>query len=194
MKKLLPLLFVFVTCSLYAQDSKVITEQFNVYSKLIIEKNFEKAFDYINEGIFAIAPREQMMQVMEQTFNNPDLTVESSMPEASEFSETRKIGEKFYVKFKSFTVVKMKLNSMITPEKTAEENQAMVNMLKQNFESSFGTGNVSYDDKTQFFSLKANKPVIAASADRKTWKFITVDSEQMKPMLEGFIPKELLVD
>lgn len=194
MKKFVLILLVFVSVAAQAQDSKIVTEQYMAYSKLIIEKNFEKGFDYLNEGIFEIAPRDQMMQVMDQTFNNPELTVEMTMPEVSDFSTAKKIEAKYYIKFKSLNVVRMRMNTLINPEKTAEENKAMIDMLKQSFESKFGAGNVSYDEKTNFFSLKATKPVIAASTDKKNWKFITVDSDEMKPMLESFIPKELLVD
>lgn len=192
MKKTALLFFVFVSVATHAQDTKLITEQFAVYNKLINDRNFEKALDHVNEGLFTIAPREQMLKFMEQTLNNPDLVLESSLPEASQFGETKKINDQYFVKFSSFTVVKMKFNNLISSDKSAEENQSMVNMVMANLNASFGEGNVSYDDKTQFFTVKATKPVIAASGDRKTWKFLTIDNDQMKPLLEGFIPKELL--
>lgn len=88
----------------------------------------------------------------------------------------------------------MRFNSIIKAEKTAEENQAAINMVKENLTTKLGAENVSYDEQTRFFTLKSVKPVIASSTDKKAWKFITVDNESQKAMLEKFIPKELLID
>lgn len=186
------MLFLFVAIQSQAQDSKVITEQYNAYSKLIIEKNFEKAFDYMNEGIFELAPREQLLEAMNSIMNNPELTMEMTMPEISAFTETKKIGDKYYVKFNSFNIVKIKLNTMMGPNKTAEENKTMENMMRQNFEGKYGAENVSYDEKTYFFTLKASKPVVAATVDKKDWKFITIEDESQKETLSAFIPAEML--
>ena len=59
----------------YAQDSKEAIKQFNSYSKLVLDKEFDKALDHVHEGIFEIAPREQMKAILEQTFNNTMIEV-----------------------------------------------------------------------------------------------------------------------
>jgi hypothetical protein len=194
MKKFLVVVLAIASFGLHAQDTKIVTEEFTKYTKLMLDKKFDAGLDYMNPGIFEMAPKEQLLVVMEQTFNNPELDIEMSMPDLLSFSETKKINETFYVKFKTSSVIKMRFNTLINAEKTAEENQTTINMVKENLNAKFGAENVSYDDQTRFFTLKAVKPVIASSADKKIWKFITVDSEAQKPMLEKFIPKELLVD
>lgn len=192
MKKIVSILLVLVTVYAQAQDVKEITEDYNAYSKLLSEKNFEKAFGYLNEGIFTVATREQLLEVMKQTLANPAITFEMSMPEVSGFTDAKKIGETYYVKFNSFNIIRMKFTGMFAPDKSQEELNALVTQMKEAFNAKFGAENVSYDDKTQFFQLKATKPVIAASADKKAWKFITIDDESQKPMLAQFIPAEIL--
>jgi hypothetical protein len=192
MKKIIWAFLLLIAVHTYGQDSKKITEDYDAYSKLLIEKNFEKAFDYLNPGIFEIVPKAQLLEVTNQTFNNPAIVLEVSMPEVSEFSEAKKVGETYYVRFKSFNLIKMKFTGMLTPDKSAEEVQATMKKMQEGFDAKFGAENVSYDEKTQFFQIKATKPVIASSADQKSWKFITIDDDSQKPMLARFIPAEIL--
>ncbi|KXK23020.1 MAG: hypothetical protein UZ12_BCD005002892 [Bacteroidetes bacterium OLB12] len=72
------------------------------------------------------------------------------------------------------------------------EGEAAINRVKQGLVTQFGEANVLYDNATRFFHVTAVKPVIASTADKKGWKFVTIDSEQLIPMLEKFIPKEIL--
>ncbi|HMV08877.1 MAG TPA: hypothetical protein PK325_16865 [Cyclobacteriaceae bacterium] len=192
MKKIVWAFLLLIATHGYGQDVKRITDDYNAYSKLLAEKSFEKAFDYLNPGIFDIAPKAQLLEVMNQTLNNPAITLEVSNPEVSEFSEVKKIGETYYVKFKTFNIIKMKFNGLFGSDKTPEEIQATTQKMKESFDAKFGAGNVSYDEKTQFFQIKATKPVIASSADKTSWKFITIDDDSQKPMLSQFIPAELL--
>lgn len=188
MKKLL---LVWVACLLlittYAQNSKEAIKQFNDYSQLVLEKQFDKALDHVHEGIFEIAPREQMKAILEQTLNNDMMEVEMSMPEVQGISAIKKIENTHYLKFISKNIVKMRFSTQ-----AIGEGEAAINQLKQGLVAQFGEANVAYDNTTRFFSVTAVKPVIATSVDKKDWKFVTIDSEQLIPMLEKFIPKEIL--
>lgn len=188
MKKLL---LVWVACLLlittYAQNSKEAIKQFNAYSQLVLDKQFDKALDHVHEGIFEIAPREQMKAILEQTLNNDMMEVEMSMPEVQGVSHIKKIENTHYLKFISKNIVKMRFSTQ-----AIGEGEAAINQVKQGLVAQFGEANVAYDNTTRFFSVTAVKPVIATSVDKKDWKFVTIDSEQLIPMLEKFIPKEIL--
>ncbi|HCZ36054.1 MAG TPA: hypothetical protein DHV26_09030 [Cytophagales bacterium] len=188
MKKLL---LVWVACLLlittYAQNAKEAIKQFNAYSQLVLEKQFDKALDHVHEGIFEIAPREQMKAILEQTLNNDMMEVEMSMPEVQGVSAIKKIENTHYLKFISKNIVKMRFSTQ-----AIGEGEAAINQVKQGLVAQFGEANVAYDNTTRFFSVTAVKPVIATSVDKKDWKFVTIDSEQLIPMLEKFIPKEIL--
>lgn len=188
MKKLL---LVWVACLLlittYAQNAKEAIKQFNAYSQLVLDKQFDKALDHVHEGIFEIAPREQMKAILEQTLNNDMMEVEMSMPEVQGVSHIKKIENTYYLKFISKNIVKMRFSTQ-----AIGEGEAAINQVKQGLVAQFGEANVAYDNTTRFFSVTAVKPVIATSVDKKDWKFVTIDSEQLIPMLEKFIPKEIL--
>lgn len=171
----------------YAQDSNEALRSYLEYSNLILKKDFDKALDYVHAGIFEIAPRDQMKQILEQTFNNPMMEIEMTKPEIKGVSAIKEIDKTYYLKFNSNDVVKMRFS----PQAIGEGDEAVAK-VRQGLEAQFGQANVSYDSTTRFFSISTLKPVIAASTDKKTWKFVTIDNEQLIPMLEKFIPKEVL--
>ncbi|MBN8575645.1 MAG: hypothetical protein J0L66_01825 [Cytophagales bacterium] len=181
-------LAVWILTSAQAQDSKEVIKKFDEYSSLLLKKDFDKALNYVHTGIYDILPREQMKAVLEQTFSNPMMDIEMTMPEVKGISTTKLINKVHYVKFNSKSIVKMRFNM----EGSGGDPEAIQNQIKQGLITQFGEQNVSYDKASGFFTVATVKPVIAASPDKKDWKFVTIDSEQLVPMLEKFIPKEIL--
>ena len=55
----------------------------------------------------------------------------------------------------------------------------------------FGQNNVSYVAANETYKIFVVKDVIANSTDKQSWTFVVVEEKQ-KPILEKFIPKELL--
>ena len=55
----------------------------------------------------------------------------------------------------------------------------------------FGQNNVSYDAAIDTYKIFVVKDVIANSKDKQNWTFVVIEEKQ-KPILEKFIPKELL--
>ena len=191
MKKLI-VVFLFV-CALNTSAQESLKTDFQTYTDLLVKKDFDKALDYMNDGLFKIVPKAQLVEIMEQTFNNQEIEIDMrATPVLSDFSEPKSIEGLYYVKFKTKSVMKMKFNSLYDSLKSDDERKTMLESVSQALNTQFGSENVSYDAKTRFFTLNSIKPVIASSADKKKWKFVTVDSEAQKPMLEKFIPKELL--
>lgn len=191
MKKLTIVLLFISALAASAQES--IETDFQAYTDLLIKKDFDKALDYMNDGLFKIVPKAQLVEIMEQTFNNQEIEIDMrAIPVLSDFSEAKSIEGLYYVKFKTKSVMKMKFNALYDSLKSEDEKKTMLESVKQALNTQFGSENVSYDVATRFFTLNSIKPVIASSSDKKKWKFVTVDSEAQKPMLEKFIPKELL--
>lgn len=191
MKKLLVVSLLFFAVTASAQEN--LKSDFQAYTDLLVKKDFNKAMDYVHEGMFKLVPKEQLVQFLEQTFNNPQIEIDmSAAPVLSDFSEIKTIGGQYYVKFKNLTVIKMKFSMIYDSLKTTDENKTMLESVKGALNTQFGSENVAYNDATKFFTLQATKPVIASSADKKKWKFTTIDSDTQKPLLEQFLPKELL--
>ena len=64
-------------------------------------------------------------------------------------------------------------------------------LTKKGLENQFGQDNVIYDFSTESYRIFVIKNVIADSKDKNNWTFVVVEDRQ-KPILEKFMPKELL--
>ena len=147
--------------------------------------------DFIPEEFFEIIPKEQMILVMEKTFDNPELEFELESPKIIEISEPEKIDNKYYslVSYSSF--MKMRFLNSEQKEETETEKGLRMNMIKLSLEEAFGSGNVHYNEKTDFFEINAQKQAYAVSANGKTgWKFLVIDKKQ-KFILNKLLPKQL---
>jgi len=180
-KLILLICSVFIIQVTNGQDYKdSIKNQFMYYNDLIVKKDFPASFEYINPGLFNLVPKEQLLQIMDQTFNNPDIEIKLAAPKILSIDDSLQIKQMSYVKLKYSGKLDMRFVA-------ARDSTEMLNA----FGAQFGKENVKYDPATQFYTIQLIKNVVANSKDGKNWTFVDVEEKQ-KEMLEKFIPKELL--
>lgn len=189
---LLIIVFIIVfNVSLNAQDyKKNIEVDFNDYLNYIVNKDFEKSLNYISEDFYKIIPKQQLLLIMEQTFNNPDVVIEIKNPKILEIKEYEKIENKYY----SFLTYSNQMNIKMKSDEneSEEEKKESIELMKSMYEITFGKGNVYFDEKTNFFEIKVVKNVYAISLDGlSNWKFVVIEKKQ-KPLLEKVLPKTLI--
>ena len=158
--------------------------QFLRYTDLLIKKEFSRSMDYMNKDFLKIIPKEQLVLLMEKTYNNAQLNFSIENPKILSIADNRFIGSRNYVKLQYSNYLKLHFASH--PEKkldTAATRKAL--------ESQFGQANVTYDGKTDSYRILVIKNAIADSKDKQRWTFVVVEDRQ-KPILEKFIPRELL--
>jgi hypothetical protein len=187
MKQILIILVLFIGINTFGQDvNKEIEEDFNEYHKLISERNIEKALEYTNPKFFELIPREQMKNLLESVYKMPNIEYKTGIPSYVRFEDVKKFENVNYVKFFIKSPIEMKF-------KEEELNDEKISLMTKSFEAKFGVGNVNYNKNTGFFSINADKIIIASSDDNlKDWKFVTVDNPKMKTLLEKILPLELL--
>jgi hypothetical protein len=182
-------LLLVATFTVQAQDlSAEIKKEYLYYNGLVKAKDFDKVLEYTHPALFETYPKDQVKAGLEQVFNNPQIEIELGDPALSDFVDAKQVENKYYVRFKSVQVTKMKFDFVETQTGTDKENT--VNTLKQNLVTQFGEGNVSYDSQTGFFVISATSKMLAVSDDKKAWKFVDIANAQLKPILEKFIPAE----
>ena len=187
MKTIIATLLLIISTNCLAQDvNKEIESDFNEYFRLISDKNIEQALDYSNPKLFTIISREQMKSLMEAAYKMPNIEYKTGLPSYLKFESVKKIDSVNYVKFYSNSPFEMKFTDI-------EMTQEKIIQMTQSFEAKFGNGKVTYDDKTGFFKINAEKVIIANSNDKlKEWTFVTIDNPKMKVLLQKIIPSELL--
>ena len=176
--------FAFST-TLSAQAYKdSIKAQFLRYTNLLIEKDFAKSTEYINPGFFKLIPKPQLVAVIEKTYNNPALDFSIENPVLVSVGDIKVINGDNFVKMQYSNFLKMHFKS--SDGKAQDTAATKAALIKQ-----FGQNNVSYDAATDTYKIFVVKDVIANSTDKQNWTFVVVEEKQ-KPLLEKFIPKELL--
>ena len=180
------LISILITFSsnLFAQSYKdSIETQFLRYTDLLVKRDFTKSMDYINSGFFKIIPKEQLIIVIEKTYNNPALDFKIENPLIVSISDIKIIDEKSFVKLQYSNYLSMHFKNDGMKQDTA--------LTKKALQSQFGQYNVTYNALIDTYRVFVIKNVIANSIDRRNWTFVVVEEKQ-KPLLEKFIPKELL--
>ncbi|WP_028377218.1 hypothetical protein [Leeuwenhoekiella sp. MAR_2009_132] len=183
--------FLFASFTIHAQNYKsTIKSTFSEYLDAIVNSDFEKAMDYMLPEFFDIIPRAQLVSIMEQTFNNPQMSFKIRNPEVLRVEDAQEIEDKFYAMLTYANDMDMQLKG---EENETEEQKAMRTGLTQAaFAQSFGKDNVKYKDSTDSYTIHAEKEVIAISNNGTTdWKFIVLENRQ-NGMLEKLVPAALL--
>lgn len=193
MKKILVLL-IFVSNLTFGQTSENFKENINKdfieYNDLILNQKFEKALDFMLPEFFEIVPKNQMIMLMEQVYNNPDLEFKADKPKDIEYGIPRKIEGKYYSEITYSYDIKMKFNN-IEESEDEEQNELNRNLMKLNLEKTFGSGNVKYNEETEYYEIHSIKNAYGVSENGTSdWKFVVVESKQ-KMILEKILPKEL---
>ena len=163
-----------------------IKSDFTTYLSAIKDRDFKKSVEYMLPDFFDLIPKEELIKVMEETFNNPNMDFEIKDSKILSVSDIEKIEEKFYSKLRYSSNMSIKMN---TEEALTDENKEMtLNLFKLNF----GSENVSYDEQTAKYQINSEQNAISISENGiNSWKFLVVEEKQ-RAILEQFIPKKIL--
>ncbi|MBD10869.1 MAG: hypothetical protein CMO82_08120 [Winogradskyella sp.] len=186
------LLFLAFNSALFAQDnSEAIKSDFANYLKAIKTQDFETSLDYLVEDVFEIIPKETMLTLMEQMFNVEGVEFTFGDFVINEIKEPIVVDSTSYVILNYENEMSIKYTQQ--QEETSEEDKKLTQLMTQSLlEQQFGKGNVTYNESTEFFDIKAIKKAIAIyDEDEKTWKFLVV--EKGNPfLLKSILPSSIL--
>lgn len=192
--KILLILLMLVSNLTFGQTDETFKENLNKdfieYNDLILNQEFEKSMDYMLPEFFEIIPKNQMILLMQQIYNNPDLEFQADKPKDIVYGELNKIEERYYSEITYSYDIKMKFNNLEESE-DEEQNDLKKNLLKLTLEKTFGSGNVIFNQETEFYEIHSIKNAFGVSQNGMTdWKFVVIEPKQ-KFILEKILPKEL---
>lgn len=192
--KILLILLMLVSNLTFGQTDETFKENLNKdfieYNDLILNQEFEKSMDYMLPEFFEIIPKNQMILLMQQIYNNPDLEFQADKPKDIVYGELNKIEERYYSEITYSYDIKMKFKNLEESE-DEEQNDLNKNLLKLTLEKTFGSGNVIFNQETEFYEIHSIKNAFGVSQNGMTdWKFVVIEPKQ-KFILEKILPKEL---
>ena len=187
MKKILliiTLIFSLLSCSQEQLEKSTIKNDFEKYLLAVKNKKIDDAVNCIYPKFFDIVPKEQMKQMLEITYNNPQLGFIFKKYNIDDIKKIEHIKKEFYTTVNYTFDVELQLNS--------EELKSKQSLIKDKLESKFGSDNIKFSNENQTFQIHSTKKAIGISKDGKTnWKFVVMENEY-KPYLIKILPEKII--
>lgn len=190
MKKVFLFVFLFLSIASINAQNKLIKERFIKMQQALLDKEFEKSLEFTAEELFEIVPKEQLLSVMEATFNNPKMQIDSDLPKVLDISDVFQVKNKFYAILK--ITGNQRIRVLGDDNKALGLDDRLLYALKLNFEQQYGSENVKFDDKTKFFNVIVNQTIVSISYDGETdWKYLAIDNLKLE-IISKLLPQEVL--
>ena len=190
MKKVLLFAFLFLSITTFNAQNKLIKERFITMQQALLDKDFQKSLQFTAVELFEIVPKEQFVAVIESTFNNPKMQIDSELPKVLDISEVFQVKDKFYSILK--ITGNQKIRVLGDDNKALGLDDKLLYALKLKFDQQYGAENVKFNEQTKFFSVKVDQTIIAISYDGTTeWKYLAIDSLKLD-IITKLLPQEVL--
>lgn len=190
MKKVFLFAFLFLSIASINAQNKLIKERFITMQQALLDKEFEKSLEFTAEELFEIVPKEQLVSVMEATFNNPKMEIDSDLPKVLDISDVFQVKNKFYAILK--ITGNQRIRVLGDDNKALGLDDRLLYALKLNFEQQYGSENVKFDEKTKFFNVIVNQTIVGISYDGETdWKYLAIDNLKLE-IISKLLPQEVL--
>lgn len=187
----------------YAQDYKSeIKKEFGDYLDLILAQDFEKSMEYVIDDVFEIVAKEDMISLMESTFNTPGLELSMEQAKIISVGDKELVEEKFYTLLSYSNIMKMKFLEEAEEENNEEDNRTEEELAKDekiknalvrvSLAKTFGDENVKFNEDSKVYEIFVIKQAYAISENgNENWKFIVAEKNQ-KAFLELILPKAIV--
>lgn len=187
MKKCFLILLLLFTIPVFGQE--VIRDTVNDYLKVTEERDFEGILDRMYPKFFELAPRDLMLNVLKQSFNDPSFNIELKDSEILAISDMKKADSVAYYKVSySFLMLMQYVESEDEPFPDKET----IRLTQDAFSEMYGKENVSFDEVKMRFSMKAKKEMLVLKTDnQQEWKVLGIEAN-LKPLLKRILPKKIV--
>ncbi|NOT49770.1 MAG: hypothetical protein HOP10_00660 [Chitinophagaceae bacterium] len=198
MKKILFVLiaFLFIACGGNSSKDKTenttggidpaLEKRLAEYMKLNEELDFNRLMDYIYPKVFDLAPREDMVEAMEDFFKSEEIKVKLEDLKIDKVHPVFTVKDGSYAKIDYSMVVLFDMSSEGDSMEKKEQNDLIVKSMAEKY----GEGNVGIDKETGMIRVRMGTPMIAIKDEIvKDWSFISYKKDD--PFLDKILSKEV---
>jgi len=177
-------------CPVMAQGPLVETDirtTLGLYWDAVQRKDHEATLSYIDPKLFALVPRERMLEALERSSADTTVRVTWGAAEVTKVSRPIKEGDITYAGVDYRFDLRMWLSS--EPDTDQDRKAAFViGML----EEQYGKGNVRHDPGDDVYVIHAERRMIAGLDPQVgAWRFLE-RKKGMEPLLEQLVPARVL--
>lgn len=142
----------------------------------------EPLLDYMYPRIFEIAKKEQLKEVLENAYNNPDLETKIDSLSLGEVLPISKFSKGSFTRFSYYVKLSMK--------PVSDKYKDQTDLLLQSFKTSFGENNVILDEATNTFWVTQTKDGLAIKDNfsKNLWTMIGLENN---PGINYILPAEI---
>lgn len=181
------LLFLMVSVFAFSQakanpEDAAIKKSLVYFVNSIKDKKIEQGVSCIYPKFFTVVPRDQMIQLLNMTYNNPFMKIDMSEVKVGNNGKPQQIGGEYF----SIVPYSMKLKCNV-----GSMNDEMKKKINGLLVSKYGKNNVKYSAGEGSFLINAGMRACAVSRDRKSWKFVILEKEY-KSQLVKVLPKQIM--
>jgi hypothetical protein len=143
-------------------------KRLNDYMRLNKELQFDELMNYTHPRIFKLASREQMVQILKQTFDNEHFSMSLDSIAVTNVSGNFKDNNVLYKKIEYWMDMKMTIK-----DTSATHNQNFIDQMKSGLEIGFPDGKVTFNEATGKFDVQTSAIMIAIKDNDATpWLFL----------------------
>jgi hypothetical protein len=189
MKKLTGLFIVtLLSISLFAQDKADanLNRRLQTYMKLTRELNFEEIMNYTHPKMFALAPRDQMVQLFRQTYDNDQFKMLIDSTSIIAIGPSFKVGVTDYRKVD----YGMKLNIRFK-DTSSTSDPAFVSTVIENLKQGFPGADVNFDQAKKAFMVRAASFMFAIR-DNELSEWMFLGYQKNEEMVKLLYPQEVI--
>ena len=192
MKKISLLLScLFIQLILLAQKDTTLEHRLAEFMQVNEKMELNKVLDYTYAKLYTIVPREQMLEVLQNIFNNEEMSIRLDSLRIDSIYPVFKLENGSYAKviysFNMFMAYKYSTEDSTSTEEKTEKNDFMVSALG----AQYGKDNVSIDPTTGSLKIQITSPMVAAKDQyAKQWSFVNL--KEKDPLTDRLFSKEVL--
>lgn len=172
MKIILVAMLFMVSGPIYSQSDTSLVSRLNAMLKFTQAKDIEKVMDYTYPKLFTIAPREMLLQTMQDTYETEEYIIELDSIAIQTIYPIFKINDTSYVKVEHTMLMKMKYKELYD---TADRGS--IDFLLNLMEEKFGKGNVRFDVKANSLNIFMVPDIVGVKPKSGLWTFANLDED-----------------
>lgn len=180
--------FLILSCS-KKQDvdyKKEIKKSLTAFIENVKSKKIENAANFIYPKYLDEITREQMINILNLSYNNPALMVDIKDFKINNIEESEKINDEYFSMISYSFKMKFKVQWDLIPNAELAKQKTDIAL-----KTKYGKENVQYSDKEDYYLINAKMRACAISQNEKDWTFLILD-EKHKEELVNILPEKIL--
>lgn len=193
MKKIfLPgILFLSLQSLLFAQKDTALERRLQDFLMVNENLDLEKVMDLTYPKLFTIVPKDQMLEVMKNAFDNDEVTIKLDSLRINTILPVFKMENGSYAKVIYSMQMLMAFKDKETDSLTAEDKEERNQFMLEHMGKQYGGNNVSIDSATGAFKINVTSLMVAVKDSyAKEWSFINL--KENDPLTNRLFSKALL--